>query len=54
MQITGDLTPLHWLNATFLASAEAQRQHALEQIAQFAALAPGLLAAAGITKARAR
>lgn len=50
METSGDLTPLHWLNAKFLANPEAQRQHALEQLANAAQVLPGLLAAAGLQK----
>lgn len=48
MTITGDLTPLHWLNARFLGNAEAQRAHALDRLADLAGILPGLLAQAGV------
>lgn len=52
---TGDLTPLHWLNAKYLADAEAKKRAAFETLGRVLPELTRLLSDAGIEpKARAR
>lgn len=52
---TGDLTPLHWLNAKHLADAEAKRRAALETLGRVLPEITQLLVDAGLeVKGRAR
>lgn len=45
---TGDLTPLHWLNAKYLADAEAKRHAALETLGRVLPEITQLLVDAGL------
>ncbi len=48
---TGDLTPLHWLNAKYLADAETKRQVAIETLGRVLPELTQLLADAGLQPA---
>jgi hypothetical protein len=52
MELTGDLSPLHWLCARFLSRDDGQRDNSLQQLAKLAEDLPRLLAAAGIKGAK--
>lgn len=51
---TGDTTPIMYLVAKFLRDPSVAQQEALQRLVGLADQLPGLLAAAGITKGRAR
>jgi len=51
---TGDYTPIFYLIDKFLSDPEAQKQHALATLAEFAQGLPAMLAAAGLGTTKAR
>lgn len=48
VEVTGDLTPMHWLMAKFLQDTETRRGAAVEQLAQLMPQIAALLADAGV------
>lgn len=52
IEVTNDLTPVHYLVAKFLRDPAAQQQEALAGLVELANALPGLLAQAGLTKKR--
>lgn len=54
MASTGDLTPLHWLNARFLSDETSRRAHALDQMQRLLPEIASLLAEVGAPPAKPR
>ncbi len=52
MESTGDLTPLHWLNARLLQDMESRKRSAVEQLAVMVPQIAALLEEAGIGPGR--
>jgi hypothetical protein len=48
IEVTGDLSPIHYLVSKFLRDPAAQQQEALAVLAKLAETLPGLLSAAGL------
>jgi hypothetical protein len=53
IEVTGDLSPIHYLVSKFLRDPAAQQQEALAVLAKLAETLPGLLSAAGLAPAAA-
>jgi hypothetical protein len=49
---TGDVMPIHYLVAKYLRDPQAQQQEAMAQLTEVMKVLPGLIAAAGLGKAK--